>query len=436
MTAMVERDPAAVQFVRETLSAPVTSMWPLDRVVDHLRRDETEDVVVLGPSVTDEEARAFAEHSMIHRPALGVIRIRADNAVLADAFRAGMSAVVESGDATELRNAVRRAGALARARRRAASGGCGAGPAGAAPHRLRHQGWRGQEPGGHQPRGCPADQGHSVCIVDLDIHGVTSRSCCSCPRCTPWGSVPDPGRHRRQRCPVPADGALRRALRASRPGPGGGAGRGRADRHGAGGAQGHVRRRGRRHLGSVRRVRLEALDHTDLLVLVGTLDIPALKSLKLATGTLDLLNFPRDRMAPALNRADSKVGLSALGVRGDTGGQRHRQPPVRSRRAHGGQPRRDDRAGRGHQVSKTLTSFAASLVRAAVPQPLDAAAPSWRGGSVAGPTRSGWAEMALLDRLIAAQRDRMASLPVASEPTSTTTVTSPRPPPCETRSRT
>ena len=95
MTAMVERDPAAVQFVRETLSAPVTSMWPLDRVVDHLRRDETEDVVVLGPSVTDEEARAFAEHSMIHRPALGVIRIRAgvDNAVLADAFRAGMSAV-------------------------------------------------------------------------------------------------------------------------------------------------------------------------------------------------------------------------------------------------------------------------------------------------------------------------------------------------------
>ena len=38
------------------------------------------------------------------------------------------------------------------------------------------------------------------------------------------------------------------------------------------------------------------------------------------------------------------------------------------------------RANRGHQVSKTLTSFAASLVRAAVPQPLDAAVPSRRGG--------------------------------------------------------
>ena len=45
--------------------------------------------------------------------------------------------------------------------------------------------------------------------------------------------------------------------------------------------------------------------------------------------------------------------------------------------------------------------------------------------------------MALSDRLIAAQRDRIqASLPVASEPTSTTTVTSPRPPSLQTRSRT
>ena len=60
---------------------------------------------------------------------------------------------------------------------------------------------------------------------------------------------------------------------------------------------------------------LEALDHTDLLVLVGTLDIPALKSLKLATGTLDLLNFPRDRWRLLLNRADSKVGLSARSSR-------------------------------------------------------------------------------------------------------------------------
>ena len=56
---------------------------------------------------------------------------------------------------------------------------------------------------------------------------------------------------------------------------------------------------------------LPALDHSDLVVLVGTLDIPSLKGLKLAVGTLDLLNLPRERWRLVLNRADTKVGLSA-----------------------------------------------------------------------------------------------------------------------------
>ncbi len=53
---------------------------------------------------------------------------------------------------------------------------------------------------------------------------------------------------------------------------------------------------------------LTALDRTDTIVLVATLDIPALKGLKLATGTLDLLNFGRDTWKFVLNRADGKVG--------------------------------------------------------------------------------------------------------------------------------
>ena len=40
---------------------------------------------------------------------------------------------------------------------------------------------------------------------------------------------------------------------------------------------------------------LTALDHAATIVLVATLDIPSLKGLKLAAGTLDLLNFPRSR---------------------------------------------------------------------------------------------------------------------------------------------
>ena len=68
---------------------------------------------------------------------------------------------------------------------------------------------------------------------------------------------------------------------------------------------------------------LTALDRTDSIVLVGTLDIPALKALKLATGTLDLLNFGRDTWKFVLNRADGKVGLtvdefeSTLGLKAD-----------------------------------------------------------------------------------------------------------------------
>ena len=75
--------------------------------------------------------------------------------------------------------------------------------------------------------------------------------------------------------------------------------------------------------GSSTTTRSTALDRTDTIVLVGTLDIPALKGLKLATGTLELLNFPRDTWKFVLNRADAKVGLSidefesTLGLKAD-----------------------------------------------------------------------------------------------------------------------
>ncbi|GAC1609353.1 MAG: hypothetical protein NVS3B26_10180 [Mycobacteriales bacterium] len=59
---------------------------------------------------------------------------------------------------------------------------------------------------------------------------------------------------------------------------------------------------------------LAAFDSSDLLVLLATLDIPALKNLKLALETLDLLSYPREKWLIALNRADSKVGLSQADV--------------------------------------------------------------------------------------------------------------------------
>jgi pilus assembly protein CpaE len=54
---------------------------------------------------------------------------------------------------------------------------------------------------------------------------------------------------------------------------------------------------------------LAALDLCDMLVLLATLDIPAVKNLRLTLDTLDLLGHPRDGRIVILNRSDVKVGL-------------------------------------------------------------------------------------------------------------------------------
>lgn len=54
---------------------------------------------------------------------------------------------------------------------------------------------------------------------------------------------------------------------------------------------------------------LAALDMCDEVILVGSLDVPSVKNLKLALQTLEALHITRDRIRVVLNRADSAVGL-------------------------------------------------------------------------------------------------------------------------------
>jgi pilus assembly protein CpaE len=61
---------------------------------------------------------------------------------------------------------------------------------------------------------------------------------------------------------------------------------------------------------------LVALDMCDLLVLIATLDIPAVKNLRLTLETLDQLGHPRDGRVVMLNRSDAKVGLNTDDVVG------------------------------------------------------------------------------------------------------------------------
>jgi pilus assembly protein CpaE len=59
---------------------------------------------------------------------------------------------------------------------------------------------------------------------------------------------------------------------------------------------------------------LAAFDVCDLAVLIATLDIPAVKNLRLTLDTLDLLGHPRDARIVILNRSDAKVGLNTEDV--------------------------------------------------------------------------------------------------------------------------
>ena len=59
---------------------------------------------------------------------------------------------------------------------------------------------------------------------------------------------------------------------------------------------------------------LAAFDASDVSILLATLDIPAVKNLRLTLDTLDLLGHPRDSWVIVLNRSDTKVGLTAEDV--------------------------------------------------------------------------------------------------------------------------
>nr|WP_240977908.1 AAA family ATPase [Knoellia sp. DB2414S] len=59
---------------------------------------------------------------------------------------------------------------------------------------------------------------------------------------------------------------------------------------------------------------LAAFDNSDLLILIATLDIPAVKNLRLSLDTLDLLGTPKESRLVVLNRSDAKVGLRAEDV--------------------------------------------------------------------------------------------------------------------------
>jgi pilus assembly protein CpaE len=59
---------------------------------------------------------------------------------------------------------------------------------------------------------------------------------------------------------------------------------------------------------------LAALDESDRIVLLASLDLPSIKNARLAMQTMELLHYPRSRLHLVVNRADARVGLRVADV--------------------------------------------------------------------------------------------------------------------------
>jgi pilus assembly protein CpaE len=319
MTLVVDHDVDGAQTLAAAISSDVTILPGLDHVRRHLEENPRESVVVLGVTIDAEAAFRFAETSRVHNPALGVIlvRRRMDTSLLADALRAGMREVVTDRDLPALGAAVRRATDLARQLRAQVEGGHDAEdelPRGRVVTIFSAKGGCGKTTISTNLAVALADRGRrEVCLVDLDLafgdvaialqlfpahtiadavpladsldeSGLAGLLTPHSPGLTTLVAPVEPGAAESIPASLVAD--LLRILRGmfdfvvvdTPPA-----------------FTDHV---------------LAAFDASEVIGLLATLDVPALKNLKLTLETLELLNYPRDKWRVMLNRADAKVGLT------------------------------------------------------------------------------------------------------------------------------
>ena len=339
MTAVLEPD-AAQRSVLQAMLHGSAAFADIESLDQHIRSTAHEFAVVIGPSVPSENAVELAQWARVHRPDLGVILLRhdVDSTALALALRSGMREVVAARDLAGITTAVQRARSVANAigqtmldeaqaaaetaRAQAAAEAAAA----AAAAQAEADAPRGKVLTVFSTKGgvgkslvatnlgvALSKAGRSVCLVDLDVN---SGDVAIMLQLTPHRTINDLvgfngvidaegissilTQHSDNLSVVAAPVRLDSPDQASPEDIA-------------------------KLLDALRRMvdfvvvdtsgifddnALTALDRSDQIILVGTLDIPSLKALKLAASTLDVLNFPRSSWRFVLNRADSKVGLT------------------------------------------------------------------------------------------------------------------------------
>lgn len=291
---------------------------------DHLAVAFEEDTIVLGTTVSDDDAFAVADYLRLHRPSLGVILVRdaVTTPLLQEALRAGLLDVLDRRDILGLQSAIKRSAHLAAARRDQ-----GPNPSIPTPPSIEQPGRRGRVITVFSAKGgsgkttlatnlaaALADGGRrQVCIVDLDLaFGDVAIAM----QLFPARTIADA---------VPLNGSIDSSAVAAM-----------LTHHSAGlsaivaptepSAAETIHATLVSHLLDVLRNDfdyivvdtpagfgdevLAALDVSDLIALIVTPDVPALKTLKITLETLIELSYARDKFRLILNRSDAKVGIS------------------------------------------------------------------------------------------------------------------------------
>lgn len=318
MTILWDSDPAAAETYHFAVSDRIEVAEVANTVTRKLAANPLEMLVIVGPDVDLEAASSLAEQVRSERPEVSVIllRRRLDVAILGQALRAGFREVVAADDLTSLSTACRRS--LEISRRLVGISGGGAPVAdGKVVIVFNAKGGCGKTTISTNLGAYLASTGARVLLVDLDLaFGDVAISLQLRPAASVGDLVAMLGHVDEQGLAsvVTKHGSgLDTVCAPSEPR--------EADRI-PGSTVGEMLRIARRTYDYIvvdtppafTEHVLVALDMCDVLVLIATLDIPAVKNLRLTMETLDQLGHPRDGRVVMLNRSDAKVGLSTVDV--------------------------------------------------------------------------------------------------------------------------
>ena len=320
MTILWDSDPSAAETYQFAVSDRIQVAEVAQTVTRSLANNPLELLVIVGPDVDLQAASSLAETARAERPEVSVIllRRRLDVAVLGQALRAGFREVVASDDLTSLSSACQRSLEISHHLAGMAGGGA---PVvdGKVVIVFNAKGGCGKTTISTNLGAYVASTGARVLLVDLDLaFGDVAISLQLRPAASANDLVAMTGHIDAQGLAsvvTKHESGLDTVCAPNHP----------READGIPGATvGEMLRVARRMYDYIivdtppafSEHVLVALDMCDLLVLIATLDIPAVKNLRLTLETLDQLGHPREGRVVMLNRSDAKVGLNTDDVVG------------------------------------------------------------------------------------------------------------------------